>query len=134
MTRREWLQKNPPPQPAGPLLERAGQLESEVSTQVEWYRTQSTANPANAATYNAEITRLLAPATAIRKQAASAGATCSLHAGVALNRHLNRPEDLFICERGPHFLLWTLVGGRAQLVPLAALKDLPEIDALMSGA
>jgi hypothetical protein len=104
MTRREWLQKNPPPQPAGPLLERASQLESE-------------GHAAEAAT--------------LRQQAANAPGKCPQHPAAILHRHKNRPEDLFLCEQGPHFLLWTFSAGRAQFVPLAKL-EVPELDATMA--
>jgi hypothetical protein len=106
MTRREWLQKNPPPQSAGPLLDRATELEAQGKAQ---------------------------EAATIRAQASAAPAKCPLHPGSVLYRHQNRQEDLFVCKQGPHFLLWTLVGARAQLVPLTVLKDLPEIDAPMPG-
>ena len=104
MTRREWLQKNPPPQPGGPLLERALQLEAEGKA---------------------------AEGSTLRQQAMNAPARCPLHPDRLLYRHKNRMEDLFVCERGPHFLLWTSVGGKAQLVPLAKL-DLPDLDAQMN--
>jgi hypothetical protein len=104
MTRREWLQKNPPPQPAGPLLDRAAELEREG--------------------HAAEAARL-------RAQAAAAPAKCPTHPAAALHRHKNRPEDLYLCERGPHFLFWTFSAGKAQLVPLEKLV-LPELDAPMA--
>lgn len=105
MTRREWLQKNPPPQPAGPLLDRAVELEAQGKAQ---------------------------EAATLRAQAAAATAKCALHPGAPLYRHQNRQEDLFVCQQGPHFLLWTLVGARAQLVPLAKL-ELPDLDGTMVG-
>jgi hypothetical protein len=103
MTRREWLQKNPPPQPGGPLLERAEQLQAEGKA---------------------------AEAATLRQQAAVAPAKCPQHPRLALHRHKNRIEDLFVCELGPHFLLWTSVAGRPQLVPLKNL-DPPDIDGPM---
>lgn len=106
MTRREWLLKNPPPQPAGPLLDRAAELEGQGK---------------------------VAEAATLRTQAAAAPAKCALHPTSTLYRHQNRQEDLFVCKQGPHFLLWTLVGARPELVPLAKL-DLPDIDGPMAGA
>jgi hypothetical protein len=103
MTRREWLQKNPPPQPAGPLLDRAAELEAQGKA---------------------------TEAATIRGQASAAPARCPLHPSAPLYRHQNRQEDLYVCKQGPHFLMWTPVGARAQLVPLTKL-DLPDIDAEM---
>lgn len=105
MTRREWLRINHPPQPAGPLLERAAALEALGKT---------------------------SEATTLRSQAANAPARCALHPAAPLYRHQNRQEDLFVCKQGPHFLLWTLVGGKPQLVPLVKL-ELPDIDGPMPG-
>lgn len=103
MTRREWLRLNPPPQPAGPLLDRAAELDQQGQA---------------------------AEASKMRLQAAAAPAKCALHPTLPLHRHKNRPEDLYICQQGPHFLFWTQVGGRAQLVPLTKL-EIPEIDGEM---
>jgi len=104
MTRREWLQKNPPPQPAGPLIDRARELEAQGKA---------------------------LEAGTLRGQASAATAKCALHPNTPLYRHQNRQEDLFVCQQGPHFLLWTLVGAKPQLVPLAKL-ELPELDGPMS--
>jgi len=103
MTRRDWLAKNPAPQPGGPLIERAEQLEAEGKT---------------------------GEAAILRNQAKNAPAKCPIHPELFLNRHRNRIEDLFVCERGPHFLHWTSVGGRPQLVMLPKL-ELPDIDGPM---
>jgi len=106
MTRREWLQKNPPPQSGGELHDRADALLAQGKTQeTEVLRVQANA-PGNA--------------------------KCALHPGARLYRHQNRQEDLFVCQQGPHFLLWTLVGARPQLVPLAKL-ELPDLDGPMPG-
>jgi hypothetical protein len=103
MTRREWLAKNPPPQPAGPLLDRAAELEQQGKA---------------------------AEASTMRLQAQAATGKCAVHPALPLHRHKNRPEDLFVCEQGPHFLFWTQVSGRAQFVPLVKL-ELPDLDGEM---
>lgn len=105
MTRREWLKKNPPPQPAGPLLDRAMQLDTQGDK---------------------------VGAEKLRTQAAAATAKCAQHPNSPLYRHQNRQEDLFVCNQGPHFLFWTLVGDRGQLAPLDKLV-LPDIDGPMPG-
>jgi hypothetical protein len=105
MTRREWLKKNPPPKAAGPLLDRAEQLEK---------------------TGNADD----AKAAAQFREEAKTAKRCPQHSQVPLHRHKNRPEDLFLCSNGPHFLLWTLFNGKAAFVP-AVLSDLPDLDAQM---
>ena len=48
-----------------------------------------------------------------------------------LLRHKNRPDDLFLCEVGPHFFLWTKVGAIAQLSPVELAKSLPGLDEKM---
>ncbi|MBZ5662732.1 MAG: hypothetical protein LAO08_20210 [Acidobacteriia bacterium] len=103
MTRREWLKQNPPPEVAGPLLDRAAALQAQGDG---------------------------AGAAMLRNQAVAARGKCPLHPSSPLHRHQNRQEDLFVCSQGPHFLLWTLLGGRAQLVALTNL-DLPDIDGEM---
>lgn len=107
MTRREWLKQNPPPQPDGPLLDRAGELERKG---------------------DADGARIL------RSQAfaAKGKCKCAVHPNAPLYRHQNRQEDLFVCQQGPHFLWWTLAGGRAQIVPTIKL-DLPDLDNPMPG-
>jgi hypothetical protein len=106
MTRREWLTKNPPPKPAGLLLERADQLEA----------TENAENKAAAARLRLE---------------AQGAAKCPQHPTLPLYRHKNRPEDVFLCPNGPHFFLWTFDAGRAALVALTDFKNLPDIDATM---
>jgi len=34
---------------------------------------------------------------------------------IPLYRHTNRPEDLYLCQQGPHFLLWTTTGGLGEI-------------------
>jgi hypothetical protein len=103
MTRRNWLKENPPPQPGGPLIEQAERLEAEGKSQ---------------------------EGSLLRQQATKAPGKCPLHPALPLHRHKNRIEDLFVCQQGPHFLFWTSVKGRPQLVPLAKL-DLPDLDGPM---
>lgn len=105
MTRREWLQKNPPPQPAGPLLDRAAELDLQGDKMA---------------------------AGTMRTQAAAAPGKCPVHPAVPMYRHQNRQEDLFVCKQGPHFLLWTYIAGRAQFVPLVKFADLPDLDGPMA--
>ena len=100
MTRREWLKQNPPPKPAGPLLDQAQKLEQQGD---------------------------VAGATKLRSEAVNAPGKCPAHAAVPLYRHANRQEDLYVCSQGPHFLLWTLKNGRAQLVPVDLKDPLPDL-------
>jgi hypothetical protein len=51
---------------------------------------------------------------------------CPLHQ-LGLHYHRNRVEDLYICENGPHFLFWTLQGGKPALIPVPTLA-LPGLD------
>jgi hypothetical protein len=104
MTRREWLRKNPPPEIAGPLLDRAAILDVQGDA---------------------------AGASRLRLQASAAPGKCPIHPEKPMHRHQNRQEDLFVCPQGPHFLLWTLLGGRAQMVVQGKL-DLPDLDGEMS--
>lgn len=103
MTRREWLAKNPPPPANGELLARAEQLERAGD----------------------------AVAALRMRQAAPAAARCLLHPQAKLYRHRNRMEDLFACEQGPHYLLWTAVNGRPQLIPVYLALGLPDMDGLI---
>jgi hypothetical protein len=105
MTRREWLRKNPPPKVAGPLLDRAEELEKTGS-----------ADDAKAA--------------ARFREEAKTATSCPKHTTVPLHRHKNRPEDLFLCSNGPHFLLWTQFNGKAAFLPVS-LAELPDLDAQM---
>jgi len=57
-------------------------------------------------------------------------AKCPQH-HLDLVRHKNRPDDLFLCEVGPHFFLWTKVGSAAQLAPVDLAKSLPGLDEKM---
>lgn len=57
-------------------------------------------------------------------------AKCPTHQ-TDLLRHKNRPDDLFLCEIGPHFFLWTKVGNAAQLSPTNLNKPIPGLDEKM---
>jgi len=48
-----------------------------------------------------------------------------------LLRHRNRPDDLFLCEVGPHFFLWTKAGGGPAFSPVDLGKTLPGLDEKM---
>jgi hypothetical protein len=56
----------------------------------------------------------------------AAAAKCPAH-GRGLFHHRNRLEDLYVCEFGPHFLLWTSVAGKPALLAVATLA-LPGLD------
>jgi hypothetical protein len=105
MTRREWLKENPPPEALGELIKRAEQLEAKGDA---------------------------AAGMKMREQAACGRVgKCLIHPFAPLYRHRNRMEDLFTCSQGQHALLWTLVQGRAQLVPVDLSRPLPDLDAQM---
>jgi hypothetical protein len=57
-------------------------------------------------------------------------AKCPQH-GKDLLRHKNRPDDLFLCDIGPHFYLWTKVGTSPEFTPVDLKKPLPDIDGEM---
>jgi len=61
-------------------------------------------------------------------------AKCPSH-NTDLLRHKNRPDDLFLCEIGPHFFLWTRGGAGpnapAQLSPVDLSKPIPGLDESM---
>lgn len=102
MTRREWLKRNPPPAPAGPLFDRAAELDLSGDKEAAAKMMQ-------------------------QARAAMVAGKCPVHPTLPLYRHQNRQEDLFVCKQGPHFLWWTLHGGRAQFLVLGKL-DLPDLD------
>ena len=107
MTRREWLWKNPPPKVAGTLHQLLAELQA-----------QTPRTP--------EITARIA---ALEKEIAGC-ARCPLHKG-DLQRHNNRPEDLFVCANGPHFYLWTKVGAIAAFAIQDMSKPIPGLDEKM---
>jgi hypothetical protein len=161
VTRREWLQKNPPPKAAGSLRELLERLTAENNqrAQVEASKKQWEANlpywntainNARAAgdtptlnVANAELQKIQGVLAVLDKQLSETAqlpariadlqaelnraARCSTHQKDLL-RHKNRPDDLFICEVGPHFFIWTKVGKTAQLSPVDLAKSLPGLD------
>lgn len=51
-----------------------------------------------------------------------------------LHRHKNRPEDLFLCDVGPHFFLWTkasINNPAGALVPWEMSTAIPDLDTAM---
>jgi hypothetical protein len=140
LTRRQWLQTNPRPKSPVNLQalldeqQRAAAAEQDQITQI--YNQLTVANQAGK---TADAAKLQADLTAARTRQASTSANitqltaeiaravkCPIHQ-LGLHFHRNRPEDLYVCENGPHFLFWTRVGGKAQLSPVATLM-LPGLD------
>lgn len=140
LTRRQWLQTNP--RPKSPvnlqaLLEQEQRAAAEEQNQITQIYNQLTV--ANQAGKTADAAKLNADLTAARGRQANHSTNvtqltaeiakaikCPIHQ-TGLHYHRNRPEDLYICENGPHFLFWTLVGGKAQLTPVPTLM-LPGLD------
>jgi hypothetical protein len=54
-------------------------------------------------------------------------ASCPTHKQ-PLRRHMNRPEDLFVCSVGPHFLLWTKQGGAGAWLHWLISNPFPDLD------
>ena len=106
MTRREWLSKNPPPKEAGPLRKLIDELAPKGPAATQ-----------RISELNAEIAKC---------------ARCKAHQ-TDLVRHINRPQDLFLCPIGPHFFLWTKEGASAKLVPIDLAKSLPGLEEQMDG-
>jgi hypothetical protein len=140
LTRRQWLQTNPRPKSPVNLQalldeqQRAAAAEQDQVTQI--YNQLTVANQAGKTADAAKLQADLAAARQ-RQAATSLNVTqltaeiakavkCPVH-GIGLHFHRNRPEDLYVCENGPHFLFWTRVGGKAQLAPVATLM-LPGLD------
>jgi len=140
LTRRQWLQANPRPKSpvnVQALLEQEQRAAAAEQDQIAQIYNQLTV--ANQAGKTADAAKLNADLVSARTRQASTSATitqltaeiaravkCPIHQ-LGLHFHRNRPEDLYICENGPHFLFWTLVGGKAQLSPVATLM-LPGLD------
>jgi hypothetical protein len=140
LTRRQWLQTNPRPKSPVNLQalldeqQRAAAAEQDQITQI--YNQLTVANQAGK---TADAAKLQADLTAARTRQATTSLNitqlsaeiakavkCPIH-GLGLHFHRNRPEDLYVCENGPHFLFWTLVGKSPQLSPVATLM-LPGLD------
>jgi hypothetical protein len=140
LTRRQWLQANP--RPKSPvnlqaLLDQEQRAAADEQQQITQIYNQLTV--ANQAGKTADAAKLNADLVAARSRQASTSATitqltaeisravkCPIH-GLGLHFHRNRPEDLYVCENGPHFLFWTLQGSKAQLIPVPTLM-LPGLD------
>jgi hypothetical protein len=88
----------------------------------------------------AEIDKLLSASAGLPSRIAELqaelgrAAKCTIHQ-TDLLRHKNRPDDLFFCEIGPHFFLWTKAGANADakpaLSPVDLSKSLPGLDEKM---
>ena len=76
------------------------------------------------------VTATLSQRIAELKNELAKAARCPSHQ-TDLVRHKNRPDDLFLCEVGPHFFLWSREGNAARLVPVDLSKSLPGIDEQM---
>lgn len=158
MTRREWLTKNPPPRAGKSIQALLDGLNEQNKKRAEllqlgqsWVLHRDYWSPRatapgeavkaqdeirNAERQIAEANRQLAttadvPARIVQlAEELKYSARCPQH-GSDLFRSLNRPEDMFTCETGPHHLLWTLVKGQPALLPLVDLA-LPPIDGEMT--
>lgn len=140
LTRRQWLQTNP--RPKSPvnlqaLLEQEQLAANEQQSQLTPLYSQVTVanqagRTADAAALNKQIAEIKARQDATAKNIAqlkteiAAAVKCPVHQ-LGLHFHRNRPEDLYICENGPHFLFWTHLGGKPQLVAVPTLM-LPGLD------
>ena len=139
-TRRQWLQAYP--RPKSPvnleiLLQQEQRTAAELLSEVTPLYSQLTvanqaSNAAQAATLNADIARIKAAQNTAAKNIAQLTAEiaravkCPFHQ-LGLHYHRNRPEDLYMCESGPHFLFWTMKDGKPALVPVPTLL-LPGLD------
>lgn len=158
ITRREWLTQNPPPRPGKSIQQLLDGLNAQnakraelvqlrqrwvthkdywaphVTIPAEMAQAQQQVNDAN--TQIAEADAQLAqtadvPARIIElQQELQRSARCPVHQ-IDVYRNMNRPEDMFTCERGPHQLFWTLVDGKPGLLSLTDL-NLPGLDYAMT--
>lgn len=149
MTRREWLEKNPPPRAAKSTEKLLQDLNAQNAKRAElvdlrskWvihrdYWAARTTLPAEAAKAQQEMNEANRQISEADKQLAATNdvpgrilelqaeltraAKCPLH-HTDLFRNMNRPEDMFTCELGPHHLLWVRIpGGAGQLLVLSDL-------------
>jgi hypothetical protein len=167
MTRREWLQKNPPPRAAHQLRQlltrleeqnaMRGALQAELTRQQQalsyWqgqaYTARAGGDTATITHANSQAGAAQANITEINKQLEASKdvptqiaqiqselgktAKCPTH-GKDLVRNTNRPEDMFLCEVGPHHFLWSPLpddkhharGGSLQ--PIDISKEIPGVD------
>jgi|SRR5271157_182212 len=140
LTRRQWLQTNP--RPKSPvnlqaLLDQEQRTAVEQQSQAAQLNNQITV--ANQAGKTAEAAVLTRDLSAIRARQADTtknialltaeiarAVKCPVHQ-IGLHYHRNRVEDLYICENGPHFLFWTRLGDKPQLIQVPTLL-LPGLD------
>lgn len=158
MTRREWLTQNPPPRAAKStqaLLDDLNLLNARraelLQLRQKWvthrdYWSARTTIPGEAAQAQQQIADANVQIGEADKQLATTndvpgrilqlqeelkkGARCPVHRN-NLFRNLNRPEDMFTCEAGPHHLFWTRVNNSPALLPLESL-NLPGLDYAMT--
>ena len=140
LTRRQWLVANP--RPKSPinlqaLLDQEQHAANEQQTQItQVYNQITVANQAGKGADAAALNKDLAAIRGRQQETAkniaqlqteiARAVKCPQH-NIGLHFHRNRPEDLYICENGPHFLFWTLSGGKAQLIAVPTLM-LPGLD------
>lgn len=158
MTRREWLTKNPPPRAAKSIQALLDGLNVENAKRAEmadlrqrWvthrdYWNARLSFPGEAAQAQQQVRDANAQITEADKSLVATGdvptriqqlqeelkraARCPVHR-TDLYRNLNRPEDMFTCENGPHQLFWTRVNGSPGLIALETLA-LPGLDYAMT--
>lgn len=145
MTRREWLAKHPRPKSAVKLRELLNDEEEKsrndasalVNQQGQLTVAQQQQNHTWISQVQAEVTKLQTKQAESRKLIAqlnselARAAKCPTHQ-LDLHHHRNRPEDLYLCENGPHWLIWTPkpgdpgMAGVLESVDMA--KPLPDLD------
>jgi hypothetical protein len=158
MTRREWLTQNPPPRAAKSTQALLDGLNQENAKRAEllqlrqkWvthrdYWSQRSTMPGEAAQAQQQVNEANTQIGEADKQLAGTNdvpgrilqlqeelkkaARCPVHR-TDLYRNLNRPEDMFTCEVGPHHLFWARVNGAPALLPLESL-NLPGLDYAMT--
>jgi len=158
MTRREWLSQNPPPRAAkstqallDPLLQSNAKRAELVQLRQKWVAHQQhwaaqKTDPTTGQYATQQVNDAVAQIAEADKQLAATAdvpvrivqlqeelkkaAKCPQH-GNDLFRNLNRPEDMFTCEVGPHHLLWTRIAGLPKLLSLTDLS-LPGLDYAMT--
>jgi hypothetical protein len=146
LTRRQWLQTNPRPKSPVNLQALLDQEQRTAAEQQDQARNlynqitvaNSALKTADSAALNRDLTALRARMSDTAKNVAlltseiARAVKCPVHQ-LGLHYHRNRPEDLYICENGPHFLFWTRVDGKPQLIQVATLL-LPGLDFPMTDA
>lgn len=158
MTRREWLSANPPPRPGKSIQQLLEPLNAQNAKRAElvtlrqrWeqhktYWSARITDPAQAQYAQQQSNEATTQIAEADKQLASTNdvpgrilqlqeelkkaARCPVHQA-DLYRNLNRPEDMFTCESGPHQLFWTRISGIGTLVSLETL-NLPGLDYAMT--